>query len=106
MKKKECFKAIVWLKPQSGTCNAATATAHQFPFRSELDCLLQQQRNHVIAAAVSGKKKNILKNLPFFSFPATQMNVPFAVLQTAVMILLTRDYGFNRLNDLSILNSL
>lgn len=68
MKKKECFKAIVWLKPQSGTCNAATATAHQFPFRSELDCLLQQQRNHVIAAAVSGKKKNILKNLPFFLF--------------------------------------
>lgn len=106
MKKKECFKAIVWLKPQSGTCNAATATAHQFPFRSELDCLLQQQRNHVIAAAVSGKKKNIFKNLPFFSFPATQMNVLFAVLQTAVMILLTRDYGFNRLNDLSILNSL
>lgn len=68
MKKKECFKAIVWLKPQSGTCNAATATAHQFPVRSELDCLLQQQRNHVIAAAVSGKKKNILKNLPFFFF--------------------------------------
>ena len=68
LKKIECFKAVVKLKPQSGTCNAETTTAHQFPFGSEFAAAAEEPCHRCCSMRREEKKK-----LPFFK--TTLMNV-------------------------------